>query len=89
MNDAHSIMKFNSIDILFETKITKIKKNNGDSKPMNEPHIDNNQKILFFQSETERTNKSILKKKLSIQKQINDRLTKEINKSKRKTKIKK
>ena len=61
MNDAHSIMKFNSIDTLFETKITKIKKNNGDSKPMNEPHIDNNQKILFFQSETERTNKSILK----------------------------
>ena len=61
MNDAHSIMKFNSIDILFETKITKIKKNNGDSKPMNEPHIDNNQKIIFSQPETERTNKSILK----------------------------
>ena len=61
MNDAHSIMKFNSIDILFETKITKIKKNNGDSKPMNEPQIDNNQKIIFSQSETERTNKSILK----------------------------
>ena len=61
MNDVYSIMKFNSIDILFETKITKIKKNNGDSKPMNEPQIDNNQKIIFSQSETERTNKSILK----------------------------
>ena len=61
MNDAHSIMKFNSIDILFETKIQKIKKNNGDSKPMKEPHIDNNQKTLFSPSETERTNKSILK----------------------------
>jgi len=61
MNDVYSIMKFNSIDTLFETKITKIKKNNGDSKPMNEPQIDNNQKIIFSQPETERTNKSILK----------------------------
>ena len=61
MNEEYSLMKFNSIDTLFETKITKIKKNNGDSKPMNEPQIDNNQKIIFSQSETERTNKSILK----------------------------
>ncbi len=61
MNEEYSLMKFNSIDTLFETKIQKIKKNNGDSKPMKEPHIDNNQKTLFSPSETERTNKSILK----------------------------
>ena len=59
MNDVYSIMKFNSIDTLFETKITKIKKNNGDSKPMNEPQIDNNQKIIiqkiiyFYHQETQ------------------------------------
>ena len=61
MNEEYSLMKFNSIDTLFETKIQKIKKNNGDSKPMKEPHIDNNQKTLFSPSETERTNKSIVK----------------------------
>ena len=61
MNDAYSIMKFNSIDILFETKIKNMKKNNGDSKPMKQPHIDNNQITLFSQSETERTYKSILR----------------------------
>ena len=61
MNDAYSIMKFNSIDTLFETKIKNMKKNNGDSKPMKQPHIDNNQITLFSQSETERTYKSILR----------------------------
>ena len=61
MNDAYSIMKFNSIDTLFETKIKNMKKNNGDSKPMKQPHIDNNQITLFSQSETERTYKSKLR----------------------------